>query len=340
MKEAISKNESLALRGLCITLVILHNFIHIVVPFTENEKYFDPAIADYFINHFFEHPMMGFFSYIGCYSLPMFFFLSGYGLKKKYNNDVPNKLSFIVWHYLKLVLLAGPVIILSNILVKTPFLHITGQLTLLNHIFAYDFIRPASFWYIRTAFEFYILYAIILHRINPKILIGIAFIVSCSFYLVSWPVVEMLKYFFIGYFLEFSLGVFVAQYDYCIEYIENKWVSILLLVLLLFSSVNEQTWIFSSCISILFLLSIKKYLTNRVFIYIGSISALIYATHAVIRNVWHNHIFVDYMNGNVLLITLSISGYLITCVVAAVIYGKYYNTVISFLKKKIKLTDK
>lgn len=340
MKETISKNESLALRGLCITLIVLHNFIHVVVPYTENEKLFDPVNADYFIHHIFEHPILGFFSYLGWIGVPMFFFLSGYGLKKKYGSIVPKKLKFIIWHYLKLLLLAAPVIILSNILVKTSFLHIAGQLTLLNHIFAYEFIRPHSFWFIRTAFEFYILYAIILHRINPKILLGIAFVATCCLYFFSWPTVEMLKYFFIGWLLEFSLGVFVAQNEQYLKYIENVWASIILFVLLMFTSVNEQTWLFSTAIAILFFLSIKRYITCKLIVFLGSISALLYATHTAIRNVWdYIDPSIDYMNGNILLIIASISGYFLLCVITAVLYGKYYKKAVSFLKRKLKITD-
>ena len=340
MKEAISKNEGLALRGLCITLIVLHNFIHVVVPYGENEKCFVSSNADFFVNHLFEHPILGFLSYLGWIGVPMFFFMSGYGLKRKYGNVVPRKFQFIVWHYLKLLLLAAPVIILSNILVKTSFFHIVGQLTFLNHIFAYEFIRPHSFWFIRTAFEFYILYAIILHRINPKILLGIGFITTCCLYFFSWSTVEMLKYYFIGWLLEFSLGVFVAQNGQYVKYIENVWASIILFALMMFTSVNGQSWLFSTSVAILFFLSIKRYITCRLIVFLGSISALLYATHTAVRNVWdYIDSSIDYMDGNLLLIFGSISGYFILCVITAVLYGKYYKKAVSFLKSKLKITD-
>ena len=40
MDNSLSKDESLALRGICITMIVLHNLIHNVVPFHENEKWF------------------------------------------------------------------------------------------------------------------------------------------------------------------------------------------------------------------------------------------------------------------------------------------------------------
>lgn len=337
MKETISKNESLALRGLCISLIVLHNFIHHVVPFTENESIFNQSNADFFINNILNHPILGFFSYLGWIGVPMFFFLSGYGLSKKYGNLVPNKLSFIKWHYLKLLLLAGPVIILSNILVKTPVLHILGQLTLLNNIYESNFIRPASFWFIRCALEFYILYAILLHRIPSRILLALAFIITCSFYCFSCPTIEVLKNHHIGWILDFSLGVYAAQYDNWKKYIENIYASVILFVLMIFSSVNEQTWIFSTTFAILFFLSIKRYITLKPIIYIGSISAFLYATHTAVRNVWERlDNSIDYMNSNVLLIFLSIGGYFVCSVIVAFLYGKYYKKVLSLIQSKKK----
>lgn len=335
MSESISKNESLALRGLCISMIVLHNFIHVFAPYTENEKSFDPVNADFFINNIFDHPILGFFSYLGWLGVPMFFFLSGYGLHKKYGNVVPNKFSFIKWHYIKLLLLAGPIIILSNVLVKTPILHTLGQLTLLNNIYEYNWIRPASFWFIRCAFEFYILYAIIFHRIHPKLLLGLAFVITCSFYLLDWPVVNLLKYHHIGWILDFSLGIYVARYHQCMKYIENVYASIILFILMIFSSVNEQTWMFSTVISILFFLSIKRYITFKPIVFIGTVSAFLYATHTAVRNVWeHLDTSIDYMNDNVLLIMLSICGYFLMSVLVAIVYGKCYDKVLSLIRRK------
>ncbi len=337
MKEAISKNESLALRGLCISLIVLHNFIHVVVPYAENEKIFDPVFADYFIHNILYHPILGSFSYLGWLGVPMFFFLSGYGLSRKYGSLVPNKLSFIIWHYLKLLLLAGPFIIVSNVLVKTPALHIAGQLTLLNNLFEDNSIRPASFWFIRAAFEFYILYAIILHRIHPKSLLGIAFAITCSFYLFDGQIVGLFKTHHLGWILEFSLGVYIAKYHDCLKYLEKWYSSVILLLLVLFSSVNGQTWIFSTAFAVLFFISIKRYITFKLIIYIGSISAFLYASHTAVRNVWdHIDASIDYMNDNLLLIFGSICGYFLLSIIVSIIYGKFYKKALSLLQNKFK----
>lgn len=82
MDNSLSKDESLALRGICITMIVLHNLIHNVVPFHENEKWFNISNAEYFLNNITNHPILGSISYLGWLGVPMFFFLSGYGLQK------------------------------------------------------------------------------------------------------------------------------------------------------------------------------------------------------------------------------------------------------------------
>ena len=199
MDNSLSKDESLALRGICITMIVLHNFIHSVVPFHENEKSFSVIRADFFVNNIFDQPILGTISYLGWLGVPMFFFLSGYGLNKKYGNQLPNKLFFIKWHYFKLLLLAGPIILFSNILASTPISQIVGQLSLINTFFdlkcinPISWIRPASFWYIRVALEFYILYAILLYRINSKLLLALAFVANLSLFFFDWSTVRILK---------------------------------------------------------------------------------------------------------------------------------------------------
>lgn len=340
MDNYISKNESLALRGVCITMIVLHNFIHSVVPFHENEKSFSVIRADFFVNNIFDQPILGTISYLGWLGVPMFFFLSGYGLNKKYGNQLPNKLFFIKWHYFKLLLLAGPIILFSNILASTPISQIVGQLSLINTFFdlkcinPISWIRPASFWYIRVALEFYILYAILLYRINSKLLLALAFVANLSLFFFDWSTVRILKYHHTGWLFVFSLGIFTAKNPQWTKYLNNAYIPFLLFVLLIISNINQYLWYFCDVISVVFLLSIKKYITNKYIVFIGTISAFLYVTHTAVRNPWLSHIKLDYTNGNLLLITLSICSFYLTCLVVAYIYGLGYKKALSFINKK------
>lgn len=329
--NVISKKENLGLRGLCITLIVLHNLVHNRVPFIENEKWFDILNADYFINHIFGHPILGLISYLGWIGVPIFFFLSGYGLSKKYGSRIPNTLLFIKDHYLKLLLLAGPIILLKNIVHVTPPLNVLGELTFLNNVFGDYEIHPGAFWYLRVAFQFYIVYALLLRRIPVKWLLIFSFVVMCSFLLFDNNTVKLMKYHSVGWMLDFSLGVFVAQHGQWLKRIENIFCSIALLALVLFSSVNGYAWYFSSTFAVLFFLSIKRHLTNRVMIFLGSITAFLYVTHTLIMELWL-FLKLDYMNGNVLYIFLSVCGYFLVCVLAAYLYGKFYKKVLALMR--------
>ena len=312
-------------------LIVLHNLAHNVVPFMENEKCFDPSNAEFFINNVLAHPILGSISYLGWLGVPIFFFLSGYGLSKKYGKEIPNPLEFIKIHYLKLLLLAGPCILIDNIIRGSSFFQILGQLTFLNGFFGYDEIYPVAFWYLRVAFEFYILYALILRHIPAKWFLGLSLVIVCSFVFISGRVVETMKFHSIGWLLDFSLGVFIAKDGKWLKRIENVYCSLLFLVLLVFSSIYEYAWLFSTTLAVLFFLSIKRHITNKLVLFLGSISAFLYVVHPIVRNRW-THLPLDYMNGNVIYIFLSICAYLGVCVLAAYLYGLYYKKVISLLK--------
>ena len=340
MDNYISKNDSLALRGVCITIIVLHNFIHNVVPFHENENSFNVIRADYFVNNVFNQPILGTISYLGWLGVPMFFFLSGYGLNKKYGNQLPNKSSFIKWHYLKLLLLAGPIIYFSNFIANTPIYQTIGQLSLINTFFdlkcfsPISWIRPASFWYIRVALEFYILYALLFYRINSKLLLTLAFVINLSLFFFDWSIVRILKYHHLGWLLVFSLGIFTANNPEWTKYLNKAYIPFLLFALLIISNINQYLWYFCDVISVVFFLSIKKFLNNKYIVFLGTISAFLYVTHTAVRDPWLSYINIDYTNGNLILISLSICCFYLTCLVVAYFYGLGYKKALSFIKKK------
>ncbi len=330
--NVISKKENLGLRGLCITLIVLHNLAHNVIPFAENEAWFDPSKADFFINNVLGHPILGPISYLGWMGVPIFFFLSGYGLSEKYGKTMPSMFSFIKDHYLKLLLLACPFIIIGNLEVDEgkSLLQVLGQLTFLNQFFENNEIHPAAFWYLGVAFEFYILYALILRRIPAKWLCLISLAVSCSFYFYSDELVFLMNLHCIGWLLDFSLGMCAAQHPQWFRRIENVYCSIALLALLLFASVNEYVWYFSTTFAVLFFFSVKKHVKNKLLVFLGTISSFLYVCHPVIRDIWQ-HLKLDYMNGNLLYVFLSVCAYFLVCVLAAYLYGKLYKKVLALM---------
>lgn len=328
----LTKDESLALRGLCISLVVLHNLIHNVVPFCENEKWFNPENADYFINNIANHPLLGILSYMGWMVVSIFFFFSGYGLKMKYGSTIPNKFEFVKKHYLKLLFLFGPIIIINSIHAHFSFFEVIGELTFLNNIVEFDHrILPAAFWYVRCAFEFYLLYALILYKANPKYLLIFGGIVCLSLMFGDGMAVRAIKFHSIGWLMDFSLGCYIATNPNVLRYVDSIIASVLLAILLFISAIQQHMWVVSDVLMILFLLSLRRYLTNRIFCFIGMISAFLYAVHPVIRNLWLYWKF-DYMNGNMFVISISIASYFIVCLFSAYIYHLIYKRIENYIK--------
>lgn len=85
----LSKENSLILRGLAILAIMYHNFLH--NPMwgfcIENERTFSQEKADAFFNTL-AHPSFSigfeFISFLGWIGVPVFVFLTGYGLAKNY----------------------------------------------------------------------------------------------------------------------------------------------------------------------------------------------------------------------------------------------------------------
>ena len=107
--------EALALRGLAIIGIFLHNYCHWLNPVVkENEYTYSQHRVDAF-NHAVLHAdallPMHLLSFFGHYGVPIFLFLSAYGLVKKYETSAPISssntndtgfLHFASIHFLKL----------------------------------------------------------------------------------------------------------------------------------------------------------------------------------------------------------------------------------------------
>ena len=108
------------MKGYAILFIVLHNFCHFQtfeLP-QENEMSFSVEKLNLFLEHIRQYPSMvfyDFFSFIGWCGVPLFVFLSGYGLSMKYgirNTEYGiRKLriwNYFKYHWLKLFLMALP----------------------------------------------------------------------------------------------------------------------------------------------------------------------------------------------------------------------------------------
>ncbi len=110
----LTRQQCTALKGVAIFMIFIHNMVHwFPGDVQENEYMFNLQNTLDFFSAIF-HPghnwPLQFFSFLGHYGVPLFVFLSAYGLVKKYelshrDTPAPSRTKFIISHYFKLLLL-------------------------------------------------------------------------------------------------------------------------------------------------------------------------------------------------------------------------------------------
>ena len=180
-KELLTIAESNALRGIAILGIILHNYCHFLGFAVKENAYtftlskpmmlFDrlSAGADYLFVH-----VMSFF---GHYGVPIFLFISGFGLVRKYEQSMEASVktsSFVKFHYFKLLRLMFLGYIAFAVV---SYLHPHGYhgynlsrvvaqiLMYINLLPDPDhIIKPGPYWFFGLMLQLYIVYKLFLYK--------------------------------------------------------------------------------------------------------------------------------------------------------------------------------
>ena len=303
----MTKLECEVCRAYAIIAIFLHNYIH-WLPNTpqENEFEFDvnrhwdfihsiESGSDIFIN---------LLSYLGHLGVPIFVFLSGYGLAQKYDQKTTIELkSFIAKHYTKLLkpLLLGMLIYVIVMYIKDgewPTFHTLALqcLMLQNLIVPFErFGSPEPYWYFGMTMQLYVIYIILVYKHSLRWIT--AFTLLSITLLVIWgsidkylPLFVWLKYNSIGWLLPFFMGVILSKYPQ-IQFIKNKKGYMAIIILLCFSLLvlfdcNFYTWLLIPAIAVIIAIYSTLILPNavkRVVAGIGSLSLYLFVIHPIIR---------------------------------------------------------
>ena len=81
---SITHKESLSLRGLAISIIVLHNIVHIAQNIFCNEGFYTQEYTNDMLVNICTMPYSYIISFWGWLGVPLFIFLSGYGLQKKW----------------------------------------------------------------------------------------------------------------------------------------------------------------------------------------------------------------------------------------------------------------
>ena len=235
MKNKLSLQQTQALRGLAILGIILHNYCHFLkFAVKENEYTFTAEKPRQLLeklmsidSDLFIHIL----SFFGHYGVPVFLFISGYGLVKKY--EAPHSasegeaLSFLLRHFRKLfrLMIWGFLLFVAVYFLRHDdgatvysWDRIAAQLTMtVNFLYEHPdrIIKPGPYWYFGLMMQIYALYIFVIHRWRSNWLL-LALVAVCWMVQVIVPAPDALnfvRYNFIGGVLPFVLGVALARYE-------------------------------------------------------------------------------------------------------------------------------
>ncbi len=346
-------------RGISIVLIMLHNLLHVFPAIvTENEFEFHPDR-----NHLFTQRLQDdaptiiydIISFVGWYGVPVFIFLSGYGLVKRYDNirDSFSTPSFLRRSWLKLFLLMLPGVVcflgeeiwhklaMGDGIDWKMVLSMSIPLTCLN-----DFVEiwvptvPGVYWYLGLAFELYLIYALFVHgrSLRPILLLtALCFLLTLYFTYSSLQthndtIIVYLRHNFTGWMLPFAFGVWYGRttFNRIIFYIALLAASIFLFLPLLQHPAGWQIAGLAAVIVIMatsFIFSKIRY-CNSIWAWIGRISPFLYVSHPLVRHLLGRYLL-DFNSREALPTPKTLLIYLSCTLAAALLYRLIWNALTS-----------
>lgn len=321
----LSKTECSAMRGFAIIGIFLHNYLHWLGQMVkENEYLFSQKNAEGMFNAITSpdgNLIYNMFSFFGHYGVPVFLFLSGYGLVMKYevgNNDkritgLPAVSRFLGHHFMKLF----PMMLLGFVCFAmvdwvTPgrhhwtWLDIITQLTMTINLFPDPdhIIWPGPYWFFGLIMQLYLVYILVLHRYRHWT-VAVALILLCwvpQALCAADPEGELLnrlRYNCIGGMLPFCLGVIIARAKETDAiataingpYVLFGWINFLLaaVVVVLSFSCCFHSWLWVPLFIIFANIALIKSLPRfvlRFLDWMGMLSAAIFVCHPITRKIF------------------------------------------------------
>lgn len=324
-ESLLTRAECNALRGIAILGIFLHNFCHWLNPVVkENEYQYFQHNVDWFaqcaarVNELFPAHVISFF---GHYGVPVFLFLSAYGLEMKYGNGqgkAPDGRrvvvsSFVRYHYLKLfkMMIVGFICFTVVDAMTAGSWHynvaqIVGQLLMINNFYDQPDrnIWPGPFWFFGLMLQLYVVYRLLLYRRHWGWTVGLMAVCTVV-QLFMDPEGENLNYWrynFMGGMLPFGLGLLFARYGNKVMLVNLTFGSFLMSwvvcsFFIVSASGSFYTWVIVPALvcyaSVYFIktvstlpLPLLRARIGYVLGWLGNVSAALFVIHPAIRKVF------------------------------------------------------
>lgn len=372
----LSREEASCMKGYAILCIVLHNLLHLVGPLVkENEFYYNYNYRAYWMwDHLIkwhDNLLGDIFSFFGWYGVPVFIFLSGFGLTKKYDysrnqQEESTWIRFLIYNFKKLWCLMAPVfflyLLLGTCLWEKSFAWgpILAQLTLtINFLCSPALIDPGVYWYFGLTLQLYIVYRLFFFHKKEKMFLANLIVLSIVSLALCWwlqpddhqKIQTNYEYFShncVRWFLPFFMGIVCARYakpgsDSCLRTIFSLVCSLGLLIAFSFS---QRLWIFTPMFAVIFFIGLAKLTVKigcikKLGIWLGSLSAYLFAAHPLVRPFFNEFIVPKgqlLMTGVSWMLTIV---YLLVAVLVAMLYRWFsVHYFVSFCEKIINRCSK
>lgn len=311
--EFLTRDECTAMRGIAILAIMLHNYCHFIGKIVKENEY------QFFNSHneglwqVITHPdtllPVHLLSYFGHYGVPVFLFLSGYGLVMKYERKMQEQVAvvpFIRYNYLKLLrmLIVGFVLfIIVDIMTPGRFQYhwynvIAQLLMYINVLPTPDkIIWPGIYWFFGLMLELYIVYRLLLYR--QKNWVVITLVAVCWLLQVfcdpEGETLNRIRYNFIGGMLPFGAGILIGRSIDRFHCSMSRWlwamVAVVVAALIFVMCFHYQSWLWIPILIIVGTIAIVKAMPLTVMslmVWFGSISAAMFVAHPIARKLFIN----------------------------------------------------
>lgn len=342
MKPNLTRDDSALLKGLAILGIMLHNFCHLLPGMAmENEYTFHSANTWSLLEAFRQghHVFLNLLSYFGHYGVPIFLFVSGYGLVMKYERgrtETVSTGSFLLHHAVKLWKLLALGLLLwaaSEFLVQgLPFtaakaLDLAGILTYTVNLFPHPHLHMllGPWWFFGLIMQLYLVYRLFIYRRSIWLLAALTLLcVAVQFLCIAFDdkgqtLLNYERYNFTGAMLPFALGIVMARFGI----LRSRLLSAVSLVLFLLCCFNVWAWTFAPLFLVVFFLQaveLKGFLRDLLGS-IGFLSPFIFVVHPIVRPY-----FLRWATGGGN-IYLALLGYLAAAMLLAVVYREINNRI-------------
>lgn len=290
------------------------------------------------------------FAFIGWLGVPVFVFLSGFGLQKKYSKGNIEARDYLHYNYMKLLALMLPATIfyLATFIVGRDWTSVISSvlsLSMLGNLWHFALhLNPTVYWYFGLTWELYLIYLLV-RKCNVcknncrTLLIGGSICILLQFMLHSIApenrvVLEWFRRNFIGWLPIFLMGIWMAERNVQYWLPSNKGVSLVLSILLLvgicFMNYNFFVWIFTPFAALAFFALLGKSiygvpLLSNAFIWIGKYSSLIFVSQTIARG-FARRLF---ENNSIILLVLC---YLAMTILIALAYKIVYDKILKMIR--------